>query len=86
MKFHRLLSETKRNPKVVSGFKKCLSIFGNRTKQERIYHCEMTNDSCLAMAVAMAPFDSGFDPRQRRHLICAQLVSQLIRVQLVLLD
>ena len=67
MKFHRLLSETKRNPKVVSGFKKCLSIFGNRTKQERIYHCEMTNDSCLAMAVAMAPFDSGFDPRQWRH-------------------
>ncbi|RVW64901.1 Protein FAR-RED impaired response 1 [Vitis vinifera] len=30
--------------------------------------------------------DSGFDPRQRRHLIRAQLVSQLIRVQLVLLD
>nr|CAN64001.1 hypothetical protein VITISV_020510 [Vitis vinifera] len=30
----------------------------------------------------MAPFDSGFDPRQRRHLIRAQLVSQLIRVQL----
>nr|CAN76174.1 hypothetical protein VITISV_022746 [Vitis vinifera] len=31
----------------------------------------------------MAPSDSGFDPRQRRHLIRAQLVSQLIRVQLV---
>ena len=43
-------------------------------------------DSSLASAVAMAPFDSGFDPRQRRHLIRAQLVSQLIRVQLVLLD
>ena len=43
-------------------------------------------DSSLAAAVAMAPFDSGFDPRQRRHLIRAQLVSQLIRVQLVLLD
>ena len=26
-------------------------------------------DSSLAAAVAMAPFDSGFDPRQRRHLI-----------------
>ena len=35
---------------------------------------------------AAAPFDSRFDPRQRRHLIRAQLVSQLIRVQLVLLD
>ena len=43
-------------------------------------------DSSLAVAVAMAPSDSGFDPRQRRHLIRAQLVSQLIRVQLVLLD
>ena len=43
-------------------------------------------DSSLAAEVAMAPFDSGFDPRQRRHLIRAQLVSQLIRVQLVLLD
>ena len=43
-------------------------------------------DSSLAAAVAMAPFDSGFDPWQRRHLIRAQLVSQLIRVQLVLLD
>ena len=42
-------------------------------------------DSSLAAAVAMAPFDSGFDPRQWRHLIRAQLVSQLIRVQLVLL-
>nr|CAN76703.1 hypothetical protein VITISV_032509 [Vitis vinifera] len=30
----------------------------------------------------MAPSNSGFDPRQRRHLIRAQLVSQLIRVQL----
>ena len=43
-------------------------------------------DSSLASAVAMAPFDSGFDPRQRRHLIRAQSMSQLIRVQLVLLD
>ena len=43
-------------------------------------------DSSLAAAVAMAPFDSGFDPRQRRHLIRAHLVSQLICVQLVLLD
>ena len=43
-------------------------------------------DSSLAAAVAMAPFDLRFDPRQRRHLIRAQLVSQLIRVQLVLLD
>nr|CAN71694.1 hypothetical protein VITISV_005850 [Vitis vinifera] len=40
----------------------------------------------FGVAVAMAPFNSGFDPRQRRHLIRAQLVSQLIRVQLVLLD
>ena len=46
----------------------------------------MPNDSSLVAAVAMAPFDSRFDPRQRRHLIRAQLVSQLIRVQLVLLD
>ena len=45
-----------------------------------------SSDSSLAAAVAMAPFDSRFDPRQRRHLIHAQLVSQLIRVQLVLLD
>ncbi|WJZ98398.1 hypothetical protein VitviT2T_016925 [Vitis vinifera] len=44
------------------------------------------SDSSLAAAVAMAPFDSRFDPRQRRHLIRAQLVSQLIHVQLVLLD
>ena len=43
-------------------------------------------DSSLAAEVAMAPSDSGFDPRQRRHLIRAQLVSQLIRVQLVLFD
>nr|CAN82342.1 hypothetical protein VITISV_029024 [Vitis vinifera] len=42
----------------------------------------MRIDSSLAVAVAMAPFDSRFDPRQRRHLIRAQLVSQLIRVQL----
>ena len=47
---------------------------------------EEQSDSSLAAAVAMAPSDSGFDPRQRRHLIRAQLVSQLIRVQLVLLD
>ncbi|RVW22816.1 Retrovirus-related Pol polyprotein from transposon TNT 1-94 [Vitis vinifera] len=40
----------------------------------------------VLVAVAMAPFDSRFDSRQRRHLIRAQLVSQLIRVQLVLLD
>ena len=46
----------------------------------------LVTDSSLAVAVAMARFDSGFDPRQRRHLIRAQLVSQLIRVQLVLLD
>ncbi|RVW92683.1 hypothetical protein CK203_041551 [Vitis vinifera] len=46
----------------------------------------LLGDSSLAAAVAMAPFDSGFDPRQRRHLIRAHLVSQLIRVQLVLLD
>ncbi|RVW36121.1 hypothetical protein CK203_079639 [Vitis vinifera] len=44
------------------------------------------SDSSLAAEMAMAPSDSGFDPRQRRHLIRAQLVSQLIRVQLVLLD
>ena len=44
------------------------------------------DDSSLAVAVAMAPFDLRFDPRQRRHLIRAHLVSQLIRVQLVLLD
>ena len=38
----------------------------------------MNFDSSLAAVVAMAPSDSGFDPRQRRHLIRAQLVSQLI--------
>ena len=27
------------------------------------------SDSSLAAEVAMAPSDSGFDPRQRRHLI-----------------
>ena len=43
-------------------------------------------DSSLVAEVAMAPYDSGFDPRQRRHLIRAHLVSQLICVQLVLLD
>ncbi|RVW29656.1 hypothetical protein CK203_098349 [Vitis vinifera] len=43
-------------------------------------------DSSLAAAVATTPFDSGFDPRQRRHLIHAQLVSQLIRVQLVIFN
>ena len=43
-------------------------------------------DSSLTAEVAMAPSDSGFDPLKRRHLIRAQLVSQLIRVQLVLLD
>ena len=46
----------------------------------------MEPNSSLVAAVAMTPFDSGFDPRQRRHLIRAQLVSQLICVQLVLLD
>ena len=46
---------------------------------------KLATDSSLAAAVAMAPFDSRFDPRQRRHLIHAQLLSQLIRVQLVLL-
>ena len=45
-----------------------------------------STDSSLAAAVATAPFDSRFGPRQRCHLIRAQLVSQLIRVQLVLLD
>ena len=47
---------------------------------------EVDYDSSLAAAVTTTPFDSGFDPRQRRHLIRAHLVSQLIRVQLVLLD
>ena len=47
---------------------------------------DILTDSSLAAAVAMAPFDSGFDPRQRRRLIRAHLVSQMIRVQLVLLD
>ena len=47
---------------------------------------KLKGDSSLAVAVATTLFDSGFDPRQRRHLIRAHLVSQLIRVQLVLLD
>ena len=51
-----------------------------------LQRCIEKDDLSLAAAVAMAPFDSGFDPRQRRHLIRAQLVSQLICVQLVLLD
>ena len=37
--------KSKWNLEVVPWFEKCLSLFGNRTKQERIYHCEMTN--CL---------------------------------------
>ena len=49
-------------------------------------HVEHEFDSSVAAAVAMTPSDSGFGPRQRRHLIRAQLVYQLIRVQLVLLD
>ena len=64
------------------------------TSAQKWYHNELDThspaaapfDSFPAAAVAMAPSDSGFDPRQRRHLIRAQLVSQLIRVQLVLLD
>ena len=51
-----------------------------------IQGCIRVSDSSLAAAVARAPFDLRFDPRQRRHLIHAQLVSQLIRVQLVLLE
>ena len=58
----------------------------NEFKVEMKQVLEMTDDSFPAAAVAMAPFDSRFDPRQRRHLIHAHLVSQLIRVQLVLLD
>nr|CAN78990.1 hypothetical protein VITISV_005824 [Vitis vinifera] len=55
--------------------------------EETCYNCARVHgfglcDSSLAAAVATTPFDSGFDPRQRRHLIRAQLVSQLIRVQL----
>ena len=57
----------------------------NIEEQHTITKC-VHHDSSLAAAVAMAPSDSRFDPRQRRHLIRAQLVSQLIRVQLVLLD
>ena len=60
---------------------------------KRSYHCKVAPspatapfDSSLAVAVTTTPFDSRFDPRQWRHLIHAQLVSQLIRVQLVLLD
>ena len=64
------------------------------TSAQKWYHNELDThspatapfDSSLAAAVATAPFDSRFDPRQRRHLIHAQLVSQLIRVQLVLLN
>ena len=52
------------------------------TVEQLIETCSLTaaTDSSLSAAVAMAPSDSGFDPRQRRHLIRAQLVSQLIRV------
>ena len=37
------------NAEVVSGFEKCLSLFGNRIKQERIYHCKMTNRLVLIL-------------------------------------
>ena len=44
-------SETKKkkNPEMVSRFEKCLSLFGNKIKQERIYHCEMTNRLVLIL-------------------------------------
>ncbi|RVW18381.1 hypothetical protein CK203_112315 [Vitis vinifera] len=38
-------------------------------RRSRIYR--KASDSSLAAEVAMAPSDSGFDPRQRRHLIHA---------------
>ena len=41
--------ETKENPEMVSRFEKCLSLFGNKIKQERIYHCEMTNRLVLIL-------------------------------------
>ena len=71
--------------KIVSEYNSVLFKINSQVKlcEEKI---TKEDDSSLAAAVAMAPFDSGFDPRQRRHLIRAQLVSQLIRVQLVLLD
>ena len=41
--------EAKRNPEVVSGFKNCLLLFGNRIKQKRIYHCEKINSLVLIL-------------------------------------
>ena len=42
-------SETERNPKVVSGFGNCMYLLGNRTKQEIVYRCEMTNHLALIL-------------------------------------
>ena len=39
--------KAKQNPEIVSRIGKCLSLFRNRTKHERIYYCEMTN--CLVV-------------------------------------
>ena len=41
--------KSKWNLEVVPWFEKCLSLFGNRIKQERIYHCEMTNRLVLIL-------------------------------------
>ena len=74
---------TLKNVLSIQAFHQCSSLV---SQTEYVQSPFVVLDSSLAAAVAMAPFDSGFDPRQRRHLIRAQLVSQLIRVQLVLLD
>ena len=43
------LNRKNNNPEMVSRFEKCLSLFGNKIKQERIYHCEMTNRLVLIL-------------------------------------
>nr|CAN77473.1 hypothetical protein VITISV_012109 [Vitis vinifera] len=53
------------------------------SRHPRMFCLHQMIDSSLAAAVATAPFDSGYHPQQRRHLIHAQSVSQLIRVQLI---
>ena len=43
--------KSKWNLEVVPWFEKCMSLFGNKTKQKRIYHCEMTNHLVLILLI-----------------------------------
>ena len=41
--------KAKQNLEIVSRIGKCMSLFRNRTKHERIYYCEMTNSLVLIL-------------------------------------